>query len=109
MSNVIFANAYKLKEGSSVQEFLLTVERLYNYNLTKHKGFISLTIYNDGDAWGDAGVFETQDDLDAFLEIASTNTNEFSEAFYSFLDFNNDFHIPDEDIFKMPIIREWYK
>ena len=62
-------------KGSSTQDFLLAVEKLFFDTASKHKGVLSLTIYNDGDEWADVGVFETREDLDAFLEAANTGTN----------------------------------
>jgi hypothetical protein len=72
------------------------------------KGYLSLTIYNEGDKWGDAGVFETQEDLDDFLEAAYANTNPIAEAYHAFGDPNSGFTLSDEDLFKMPVVKEWH-
>ena len=93
MSNVIFFNSYKLKEGASVPDFLITIEQLFQENMSKHKGFISAKLLIDGDTWADYGVFETIDDLNTFLESAkaaqSNGTNDLAEKFYSFLNFDS--------------------
>jgi hypothetical protein len=92
MSNAIFYNYYKLKEGSSVPDFLIAFEQLIQENVSKNKGVISVKLLAEGDAWADYAVFETMDDLNAFLKSAeeaqANGTNDLAEKFYSFLDFD---------------------
>jgi len=51
--------------------------------VSKHKGVISIKLMAEGEAWADYAIFETMDDLNAFLksaEEAQTNgTNALSE------------------------------
>ena len=88
MPNVVFANTYKLKDGVSVPDFLLAIEKLIKENISKQKGFVSFKLLAEGDGWADYGMFETMDDLNAFLESAKNNRNELAEKFYSFLNFD---------------------
>jgi len=88
MSNVVFFNTYKLKDGASVPDFLLAVEKLIREHVSKNKGYVSFKLFAEGDAWADSATFETMDALNAFLESSQNDINEFAEAFYSFLDFD---------------------
>jgi len=88
MSNAVFFNTYKLNAGVSVPDFLLAVEKLIKEYVSKQKGYVSCTLLADGDAWADCAVFETMDDLNAFLESSQNDRNESAEKFYSFLDFD---------------------
>jgi len=87
MSNVVFANTYKLKKGVSVSDFLLAIEKLIKEHVSKQKGYISFQLLAEGDTWADSVTFETMDDLNAFLESSHNNRNELAEKFYSFLNF----------------------
>ena len=88
MSSVIYFNTYKLEDGASVPEFLLAIEKLINGQISKQNGFVSFKLLAEDDAWADYCMFETMDDLNAFLESAQNNTTELAEKFYSFLDFD---------------------
>jgi hypothetical protein len=92
MSNVVFYNSYKLKEGASVPDFLVSIDELSDEIMAKHKGVLSFTLLVDGDTWADYGVFETMDDLNNFLAASRTarenGTNDLAERFYSFCDFS---------------------
>jgi len=87
MSNVVFANTYKLKKGSSVPDFLLAIETLIKEHISKQKGYVSFQLLAEGDTWADSVTFETMDTLNAFLESSQNNKNELAEKFYSFLNF----------------------
>jgi len=87
MSNVIFFNTYKLKDKASVPDFLLAVEKLIKEHISKQKGYISFKLLAEDDAWADYVMFETMDNLNAFLESSQNDKNELAENFYSFLDF----------------------
>jgi heme-degrading monooxygenase HmoA len=93
MSNAVFFNSYKLKKGTSVPDFLIAAEKLTNEHISKQKGFISSTFLVDGEVWADYTIFETMDDLNAFLESSraaqASDTNDLAEKFYSFLNFNS--------------------
>jgi hypothetical protein len=92
MSNAVFFNSYKLKEGASVPDFLIAFEQLIQQNVSKHKGVISVKLMAEGEAWADYAIFKTMDDLNAFLKSAeetqANGTNDLAEKFYSFLDFD---------------------
>ena len=87
MSNAIFFNSYKLKKGASVPDFLLAFEKLITEYASKQMGSISFMLLSDGDTWADFGIFETMEDAKNFEN--PTETNEFAEKFYSFLNFNS--------------------
>ena len=69
MANVASYHSYKLKEGVSVPDFLLSMETLIKEFVSKQKGFISFQHLVEGDTWVDFLVFETIDDLEAFASI----------------------------------------
>jgi len=86
MSKAVFSNTYKLKDGASVTDFLLAVEKLIKEHISKQQGYVSFQLAK-GDTWADSVTFETMDNLNAFLESSQNNKNELAEKFYSFLDF----------------------
>ena len=88
MSNVIYFNTYKLVDGASAPDFLLAIEKLIKEQISKQKGFVSFKLLAEGDAWADYCMFETMDNLNAFLESAQNNSTALAEKFYSFLDFD---------------------
>ena len=62
-------------------------------DIASRKGIISFTLLVDGETWADYGVFETMDDLNAFLASSraakENGTNDLAERFYSFCDFTD--------------------
>ena len=91
MPNAVFLNSYKLKKGASVPDFLLAVDRLWNEHISKQKGFISSKLLVDNETWTDFTIFESMDDLNAFLALSEKTggTNDLAENFYSFLNLNS--------------------
>jgi len=87
MSNVVYFNTYKLKDGASVPDFLLAVEKLIKEHVSRQKGYVSFKLLAEGDTWADSVTFETMDSLNAFLESSQSSRNELAEKFYSFLNF----------------------
>jgi hypothetical protein len=87
MSNVVYSNTYKLKDGASVPEFLLAIEALMEMYISKQEGYISSRLLSSDDGWTDSVTFATMDNLDAFLENAKKGGNELANKFYSFLNF----------------------
>ena len=85
MANVVSFNSYKLKKGASVPDFLLATEALINEFASKQKGFISSKTLVDGETWADYTVFETMDDLKAFIPLC--NKNDLARKCTSFMDF----------------------
>ena len=88
MSNVVFFNTYKLRDGVTVPDFKFAVDKLIEEHISKQKGYISFKLLAEGDAWADYVMFETMDNLNAFLESSENERNELSEKFYSFLNFD---------------------
>jgi len=88
MANVVFYNSYKLKEGSSVEEFLQAKSNLTDQQVSKKKGWISSTYLRDGDTWADYSVWETHDDFKAFVLSSRGNPTELAKKMYAFIDFD---------------------
>jgi len=88
MSNVVFSNTYKLKKEAAVPDFLLAIEKLVKEYVSKQNGYVSFQLLNEGDTWSDSVTFETEDNLNAFLEASQNDKNELAETFYSFLNFS---------------------
>jgi len=88
MSNVVFFNTYKLQNGASVPDFLLAFEKLIKEHISKQEGYLSCKLFAESETWADYVMFDTMDNLNAFLESSENNTNELAEEFYAFLDFS---------------------
>ena len=86
MANVVTFNSYKLQKGASIPDFLLAMEKLINEFVSKQKGFISSKTLVDGETWADFTIFETNDDLNAFVPLCSKN--ELARKCYTFMDFD---------------------
>lgn len=87
MSNVVSFHTYKLKEGVSVPDFLLAIEKLIKEHVSKQKGYLSFQLLYKGDTWADSVTFKTMDDFNAFLKTENQMTAEM-EKFASFLDYD---------------------
>ena len=85
MDNVVSFNSYKLQKGASVPDFLLAMETLINEFVSKQKGFVSSKTLVDGEMWADFTIFESIDDLQAFIPLC--NNNELARKCYTFMDF----------------------
>ena len=88
MSNVVSFHTYKLKNGVSVPDFLLAVEKLIKEYVAKQKGYVSYQLLLEGDTWADSVTFETMDNLIAFIQAERNDCSELSETFASFIDFD---------------------
>jgi len=88
MAKAVFYNAYKLKKGTSIPEFMLAAEQLNKAYISQQKGYVSSKLAVDGETWADFTTFETMDDLNNFLEL-SRNPNELALQFYSFININS--------------------
>lgn len=84
MSTAVFYNSYKLKKGVAVPDFLTAIDKL-SKQIAKGKGHVSTTLLCEGDKWADYSVWETMDDLRAFLDAAQANPTDLAKEFYSFL------------------------
>ena len=75
MANVVSFHSYKLKEGVSIPDYLLAMETLIKEFVSEQKGFISFKHLHDRETetWADFLVFETMDDLNAFVSICGKN------------------------------------
>jgi hypothetical protein len=87
MYKVVFFNAYKLKKGASIPDFLLSVEALKNEYISKQKGYVSFQLLVDGETWADSTTFETKEDAQNFAK--ASDSNGYAEKFYSFLNCNS--------------------
>ena len=86
MANVASLNSYKLKEGVSVSDFLLAKDTLISEFASKQKGWISSKTLVDGEIWADFTIFESIDDLKAFVPLC--NKSELAKKAWSFMDMN---------------------
>jgi len=86
LANVVLYTSYKLKEGMSVEEFLVAKSNLTEQQVSKKKGWLSSTYLRDGDTWADYGVWETMDDYKAFI-LSSQKPTELAKTMYAFIDF----------------------
>ena len=86
MSKAIFYNAYKLKKGASVPDFLLAIEKLTEA-ISKEKGFVSCQLVVDGETWADMSTWETMEDAKNFAKAGGPK--DLAEKFYSFINLNS--------------------
>jgi hypothetical protein len=88
MKNAVFYCSTRLKEGASVQDFLVAAEKLNNEYISKQKGYISWKQLVDGEVRADFITFETMEDAKNFVEN-SCNAGELAERFYSFVELDS--------------------
>ena len=86
MANAVSYNSYRLKGGVSISDFLLSTNTLINEFASKQKGWISSKTLVDGDIWADFTVFETIDDLEAFVPLCSKSN--LAKKCWSYMDLN---------------------
>ena len=92
MANVVSFNSYQLHKGASISDFLLATEVLINEFVSKQKGFISSKLLAEGETWADFTVFESLEDLNAFIPLC--NKNELARKVYGFINFGTlDSHV----------------
>jgi len=87
MPNAVWFISYKLKEGKSVEDFLVASERCNNEVLSLQKGFISWDVLRDGDTFVDLVTWETMED--AKNGETAGRDNPAANEFYSFIDFKS--------------------
>ena len=61
MSNVVELVSFKLKEGSSVADFLVASDKFNEDFVSKQKGYISRKLLNYGEVWSDLVIWETME------------------------------------------------
>ena len=92
MSNVVYFNSYKLKKSTKIPDFIDAISTLIKENITSAKGYVSSALLIDGETWADFSIWETMDDLNAFIassnEKSSAGDNELAHRFYSYCNFN---------------------
>jgi len=88
MENAIYHVSYKLKKGTSIEEFLAAAKALNDQFIAKQKGYMSSQQLNDGDTWADQITFATMDDAKNFLANAG-NVSETAQKFYSLINLNS--------------------
>jgi len=87
-TNAVWFCAYKLVEGSCVQEFLRASKKCHDEVLSRKKGFISWKVLADGDTWVDLVTWETMDDANAANKECG-EPDPIAQAFYAFIDFSS--------------------
>ena len=85
MSKAVWFISYKLKEGSSVSDFLAASKKCHDEVLSLQKGFISWEVLAKEDTWVDFVTWETKED--AKNGETAGGTNPAARDFYSFIDF----------------------
>lgn len=75
MSNTIEFVSFKLKKGISIPNFLLVSEKFNEEFLSKQKGYISRNLLVDGKKWADYVLWETKEDVQNAMKIASQHAS----------------------------------
>ena len=92
MFNAVYFNSYKLKKAASVPDFIAAISNLFKENIINTKGHVSSALLLDGEIWADYSIWETMEDLNAFITSSRTKsangTNGLAERFYSFCNFS---------------------
>jgi hypothetical protein len=83
MSQASWFISYKLKEGKSVEDFLIASKKCNEEVLSKQKGYISWDVLCDGDTWVDLVKWESAEDAKK-AETAGAK-NPAAKEFYSFI------------------------
>jgi len=83
MPGIIIMHSFKLKEGASVQDFMLAATDVQN---NVNKGY-SYQLLRDGENWADMCVFETEEDFQNFVKnVDEVVNNPYIKKFQSYLD-----------------------
>ena len=83
MPGIIIMHSFKLKEGSSVADFMHIADEIQ----TNVKKDYSYKLLRDGDSWSDMCIFETEEDFNTFTKnISEVHSNPYIKKFQSFLD-----------------------
>jgi heme-degrading monooxygenase HmoA len=83
MSQATWFISYQLKEGKSVEDFLIASKKCNDEVLSKQKGYISWNVLRDGDTWVDLVKWESAEDAKK-AETAGAK-NPAAKEFYSFI------------------------
>ena len=86
MSNTVMFITFKLKEGASVEAFLLASERLNDEVFSKNPACHSWRQLREGDQWADLLIWETMEDAQKAMEMDEGGVSPSMEEFCSFLD-----------------------
>ena len=83
MPNAVTFASWKLKEGVSVQKFLLAAEKMHNEYASRVKGHISQKLLVDGDVWAELIVWETMEDAQ---NAGNDESNIYLREYFSYID-----------------------
>ncbi len=86
MSKAIWNFSFKLKKGTSQEDFLAATKKLHDEIISKAKGFLSWEQYLQGDTWTDLVVWETLEDANNGTAVAEGS--ELAKHFYSMIQMN---------------------
>lgn len=87
MPHAVWFITYKLKKGTSVEDFLLASKACHDEVLSKQKGFLSWEVLRDGDTWVDLVRWETAEDAKNGETAGAKNPA--AKAFYSYINMNS--------------------
>lgn len=87
MPNAFWFISYKLKKGSSIEDFLLASKKCNDEVLSRQKGFISWEVLRDGDTWIDLVKWESAED--AKNGETAGGGHPAAREFYSYINMNS--------------------
>ena len=85
MSNAVEFVSFRLREGTSVPDFLLASDKINKDFLSLQKGYISRKLLANGELWSDLVLWETMDDA-----LHAASAFEGNSAAYDYFSFLND-------------------
>jgi len=83
MSGIVIMHSFKLRDGVSVEDFMLAADAVQN-NVKKD---YSYQLLRDGDKWADMCIWETEADFQNFIKnMGAVVNNPYIKEFQSYLD-----------------------
>jgi len=65
----------KLKQGTSIADFLAASDKIQEDYLSKCKGYVSRQLFANGDVWTDLLIWETAEDAENSMAAAEQNAS----------------------------------
>ena len=81
MANIVMVLSFKLRADVSAPDFLQASDKIQEDYLSKCKGYVSRTLFVDGEVWTDLVIWETMEDAEKAMMGSPKNQSavEFSE------------------------------
>lgn len=86
MEKAVWIISFKLKKGTTKEEFIEATESLHNNVLSKANGFIMWEQYLDEDVWTDFVTWQSLEDANEGIKVGH-GTKE-AKKFYSYIQMN---------------------